>query len=125
MWIIEKIGESIDLMKDALGMSSNQSVESATGQAKPAASPGFGVSGDWWNPFDDFIVQPGKGIAKFSPDDTVIGVKDTSIFGGGGGTQITNHFEINNPIIRNEDDIDALAEKISKMISGSASARGA
>ena len=39
--------------------------------------------------FDDFIARPGMGIASFSPDDTIIGVKDISALsgvGGGGGT---------------------------------------
>jgi hypothetical protein len=38
--------------------------------------------------FGDFIARPGQPVATFSPDDTVIGVKDTGMFGGGTNVQI-------------------------------------
>lgn len=54
--------------------------------------PDFGGGGF----FNDFIIQPGKGISTFSPTDTVIGLDSPSKFGllgsgggGGGGTIVT------------------------------------
>jgi hypothetical protein len=38
---------------------------------------------------NDFVMRPGQGAVSFSPDDTIIGVKDTSKLGGG------NNFTIN------------------------------
>lgn len=42
----------------------------------------------------DFVFRPGQGVAAFSPQDTIIGVKDASALGGKGGT-INNHYYIN------------------------------
>lgn len=40
--------------------------------------------------FDDFVFRPGQPPAKFSPDDTLIGVKDPSTMGG--GTTVVNDY---------------------------------
>lgn len=42
--------------------------------------------------YNDFIYRPGQGISTFSPDDTVIGVKDTSKLMGSG--QVNNTYNI-------------------------------
>jgi len=45
--------------------------------------------GMWGSPLDDFIMRPGQGAASFSPDDTIIGVKDPSTLGESGGNNYT------------------------------------
>ena len=51
------------------------------------------LSGDLMH--NDFIVRPGGQVSQFSPDDTIIGVKDTSKLGGmGGSTNVTNNYYI-------------------------------
>ncbi len=42
------------------------------------------------NKFDDFVFRPGQPPAKFSPNDTLIGVKDPSTIGG--GTTVINDY---------------------------------
>ena len=42
----------------------------------------------------DFVMRPGGGATSFSPDDTIIGVKDTSKLGGGGTTTINNYYNV-------------------------------
>lgn len=44
--------------------------------------------------FNDFVFRPGQGAAKFSPNDTLIGVKDPSILGGK-GMNISINYNIN------------------------------
>ena len=39
---------------------------------------------------DDFVMRPGQPAVEFSPDDTLVGVKNTSDIGGGGGIVIQN-----------------------------------
>jgi len=43
---------------------------------------------------DDFISRPGQSPVSFSPDDTIIGVKDTSSLGGGGGGNTYNFYGV-------------------------------
>ena len=45
--------------------------------------------------YNDFIQRPGQAPTSFSPDDTVIGVKDTGSLGGGSGTIILQNVHIN------------------------------
>jgi hypothetical protein len=50
--------------------------------------------------FNDFVQRPGQPATNFSPDDTIIGVKDTSLLGGGGGQTIilqNVHINADNP----------------------------
>jgi len=42
----------------------------------------------------DFLMRPGGGAVSFSPQDTIIGVKDASKLGGGRSVQITNNWYI-------------------------------
>ena len=42
----------------------------------------------------DFIMRPGSGAVNFSPNDTIIGVKNPSDLRGGGGGSITNNYYI-------------------------------
>ena len=51
-------------------------------------APGYSGS------FGDFIQRPGQSPSQFSPDDTIIGVKDLSKLGGKGNVTITNHYYI-------------------------------
>ena len=44
---------------------------------------------------NDFIQRPGQAATSFSPDDTVIGVKDTASLGGGNGTIVLQNVHIN------------------------------
>ena len=44
---------------------------------------------------NDFIQRPGQAATSFSPDDTVIGVKDTDSLGGGSGSIILQNVHIN------------------------------
>lgn len=39
---------------------------------------------------DDFVMRPGQPAVEFSPDDTLVGVKNTSDIGGGSGVVIQN-----------------------------------
>ena len=41
---------------------------------------------------DDFIWRPGQGAISMNPNDTLVGYKGESPFGGGGETSITNNF---------------------------------
>jgi len=62
---------------------------------------------------NDFISRPGQADVNFSPQDTIIGVKDPSkLFGGGSSVNIT----INNPTIRNDNDLNILANKVSAVL---------
>jgi len=68
----------------------------------------------------DFLMRPGQRPLKFSPGDTIIGVKDVnSLSGGGGSTSIT----INNPVVRSDDDIRKLTNQISKALQGNGNRR--
>ena len=60
------------------------------------------------NPFDDFISRPGQAPIGFSPNDTIIGMKDIGKLGG--GTTIN----INNPVVRDDSDIRKLTDSISR-----------
>jgi len=79
-----------------------------TGGVKPWYEELF----DWANPYDDFIIQPGKGISTFSPDDTVVGVKDPSMLGGGGGSSVSINIE--NNTFRDQADIDYLLNELER-----------
>jgi len=57
----------------------------------------------------DFISRPGQAPASFSPQDTIIGVKDPTKLGS---TNIT----INNPVIRDGSDITKLANEVSRVL---------
>jgi hypothetical protein len=62
---------------------------------------------------DDFLMRPGQPAVNFSPDDTIIGVKDPSKLGGGG---ITFSPTINlNASISSEMDIRRIAEQIAEI----------
>ena len=67
----------------------------------------------------DFISRPGQPLQKFSPQDTIIGVKDPSKIIGGGSITIN----INNPVVRQERDIKSLANEISKILQRKMSGR--
>ena len=62
---------------------------------------------------NDFIMQPGKGMIHLNPQDTVVGVKDPSLLGGGSNSIIIN---IDQPTIRNEQDMSTLADEISRQV---------
>ena len=48
--------------------------------------------------FNDFIQRPGQAATHFSPDDTIIGVKDTGALGGGQTIVLQNvHINADNP----------------------------
>ena len=65
-----------------------------------SAITGFSPIGAIYNmvtkggPFGDFIARPGGGIQSFSPDDTIIGVKNPGKLNGG-STIINNTYNIN------------------------------
>jgi len=85
---------------------------SSGGGSSGGGSSGGGSSGShWWNPFDDFIQRPGQNATKFSPQDTVIGVKDTSKIGGSNTT-----ININNPSVRDDRDIKKIADEVSRAL---------
>lgn len=65
--------------------------------------------------FDDFIQRPGQAPTSFSPNDTIIGVKNpSSLFGGsGGGNTIHNTFQLGP--INNDVDVRLVAEKIAEI----------
>ncbi|MCK5266807.1 MAG: phage tail tape measure protein [Spirochaetes bacterium] len=56
--------------------------------------------------FNDFISRPGSAPVSFSPDDTIIGVKNPEKLGGG----VT--ININNPTVRDDRDIDRIRDVI-------------
>jgi len=49
----------------------------------------------------DFISRPGMGIQSFSPNDTIVGMKDLGGLGGG-GVNITNNFKIDASVDKTE-----------------------
>lgn len=61
-----------------------------------------------FNPFNDFIQRPGMSPVGFSPQDTIIGVKDTGTLGG------NTTVNINNPVVREDSDIRKMTDAISK-----------
>jgi len=61
--------------------------------------------------FGDFLMRPGRSAVSFSPDDTIIGVKDASSLGG--KSIIVN---INNTSVRNDSDIKRMANEVSKVL---------
>jgi len=63
----------------------------------------------WLNPFQDFIQRPGQNPVSFSPNDTIIGVKDTRSLGG---SSIT--INIHDPIVRDDTDLRRLTEMVSQ-----------
>ena len=54
--------------------------------------------------FNDFISRPGSAPVSFSPDDTIIGVKNPEKLGG---NTIIN---FNNPVVRDDSDIDKMRD---------------
>jgi len=60
---------------------------------------------------NDFVARPGQAPIAFSPDDTIIGVKDISKLGGGAIT-----ININKPTVRNDSDLKALANEVSRVL---------
>ena len=54
-------------------------IRDSVGGAKNLASSALSAI----NPFDDFVQRPGQAPTAFSPQDTIIGVKDPSKLGGG------------------------------------------
>jgi hypothetical protein len=85
------IFSTIQLIASALkiGLDAINSAVNAGKQALEIA----GKVGSALNPFDDFIIRPGSGAVPFSPDDTIIGVKNPGALGGGGIT-INNTFNV-------------------------------
>jgi len=65
----------------------------------------FGFSGN------DFLMRPGQAPIAFSPDDTIMGIKDSSKLGGGSISIV-----INNPVVRDETDLRKLTEMISSRL---------
>ena len=59
---------------------------------------------------NDFISRPGQPDIAFSPQDTIIGVKDISKLGGSSGDAIT--INITGPVFNNDTDIRKLTDKI-------------
>jgi len=67
----------------------------------------------------DFISRPGQGTSHFSPDDTIIGIKDPSKLGGGGG----NTYNIT--VVGNgEREIGELVKKVIEDFNSTASREG-
>ena len=66
---------------------------------------------------NDFLMRPGKNAVSFSPDDTIIGVKNPGSLGG--GTTIN----INNPVVRNDQDIRLIANEVSRVLQRQTSGR--
>ena len=68
--------------------------------------------------FNDFIQRPGQSPTNFSPQDTIIGVKNPSDLGGKSVT-----VNINNPSVRNDMDIKKIANDVSKVLQRQMSGR--
>ena len=66
------------------------------------------------NPFDDFIARPGIGIASFSPEDTIIGVKDVSKLSGGGESSQTVTVYMQNVTFANDYDVDQFKRRLAE-----------
>jgi len=66
--------------------------------------------------FDDFIMRPGQGPVRFSPRDTIIGVKNPQALGVGGGGDI--HIHIHDPVIKEDYDIDRIARDVGARMLG-------
>ena len=58
---------------------------------------------------DDFLMRPGQSPVSFSPQDTIVGVKDISKLGG-------STININNPVVRNDQDIKKIANEVSRVL---------
>lgn len=67
--------------------------------------------------FNDFIQRPGQPATNFSPQDTIIGVKNPSEL----GSKIT--VNINNPSVRNDMDIKKIANDVSRVLQRQMSGR--
>lgn len=68
------------------------------------------------NVWPDFIARPGMGIQAFSPDDTIIGVKDVSALAGigGGGTARTTTIFIENVNVASDYDVEDFKRKLAE-----------
>jgi len=68
--------------------------------------------------FNDFISRPGGGISNFSPDDTVIGVKNTNdLFGGNSGSKSSgNNVNISMNVTINAMDGNEMKRKFDEII---------
>ena len=62
------------------------------------------------NPLQDFLMRPGQGPVSFSPQDTIIGVKDINTLKG------STTININNPVVRSDADIKKLANEVSRQL---------
>lgn len=97
---ISNLGERIwNFIKGSLG--------SLGGFAKSAGSSVLG----FLNPFNDFIQRPGQSPTAFSPNDTIIGVKNPASLSGGAIT-----VNINKPTVRSDSDIKQLANEVSRAL---------
>ena len=78
-----------------------------------STSSGASYSGFYggWGVWQDFIARPGQAPMAFSPDDTIMGVKDTSALMG--GNTIIN---INVAKMDNSNDIRAIAKEVGRQI---------
>jgi len=103
--IVKAIGTAIiSVIKGALGMTGGGKKHKAEGVY---ASPDMGGT----TTFSDFISRPGQSAVGFSPDDTIIGMKDLSKLGGG-----NIEININNPIVSKSSDIKMLANEVSRVL---------
>lgn len=93
-------------------ISSSLNVLKGIGQwIKSAVMSLFGGGSRGSKKVNDFILRPNGELIETSPDDTIIGVKDTSNLGG---SDIT--ININNPIVREENDIREIVNQVSMIL---------
>ena len=71
--------------------------------------------------YADFISRPGAGVANFSPNDTIIGMKDPSKLGG--GTTINNTYYIDGKVDKNalKEIMNQMAREQGKQLRGKVS----
>lgn len=63
---------------------------------------------------DDFILRPDGKLIKTNPGDTIMGFKGNTPPGGTGGGSVTINF--NNPVVRQDSDLQKLAQEISRIM---------
>ena len=92
-----------------------QSIADSAMESVRGAEQWVGDTASAINPFDDFIARPGMGIAAFSPDDTIIGVKDVSALAGtaSGGTKEIKVY-MQNVTFANDYDVDQFKRKLAE-----------
>ncbi len=92
-----------------------ESIANAAMGAVSGAADFIGNAASAINPFDDFIARPGMGIQAFSPQDTIIGVKDVSDLVGteGGGVRTTTVY-IENVNVASDYDVDDFKRRLAE-----------